>query len=156
MLHSRLVLPDGFLHILGLASALLSAAAYALSMILARMRSAKDSIEFTIWTQNTFSMILSLPGAAIVWSAPTLGDLGYFGIIGAVAMVAHFLIVFAFSRAAAARLAPIEFTGLIWAGVLGFLFFGERPGIELLVGAALIAGSGIMVATGRSQPVENG
>jgi drug/metabolite transporter (DMT)-like permease len=156
MFHSRLSLPNGFLHILGSASALLSAAAYALSMILARMRSARDSIEFTIWAQNFFSMLLAIPGALLVWQAPSIGDLGYFGIVGLVAMVAHFLIVWAFTRAAAARLAPLEFTGLIWAGLLGFLFFHEQPGIEILLGAMLIAASGIIIATGRSQPVENG
>jgi drug/metabolite transporter (DMT)-like permease len=140
--------------ILASLSAVVSAAAYALSMILARRRSARDSVAFSVWAQNLFCMILVLPVAIAVWRSPATADLVWFAAIGLAAMVAHFLVLAAFARAAAARLAPIEFTGLLWAVSFGFLFFGETPGIEILLGGALIAASGLLVATHTSLPIE--
>ena len=38
---------------------------------------------------------------------------------------------------------PFRYTGLIWALITGFLFFGEWPKMSSLVGAAIIAATGI-------------
>lgn len=38
---------------------------------------------------------------------------------------------------------PFRYTGLIWALVLGFLFFGEWPEPVTLLGAAIICGTGV-------------
>ncbi|MCB5200874.1 DMT family transporter [Neorhizobium sp. T786] len=39
--------------------------------------------------------------------------------------------------------APFRYTSLIWALVIGILFFGERPDVFVFVGAAIIIGSGL-------------
>jgi len=39
--------------------------------------------------------------------------------------------------------APFRYTGLIWALVIGILFFGERPDIFVFLGASIIIGSGL-------------
>lgn len=39
--------------------------------------------------------------------------------------------------------APFRYTSLIWALVIGILFFGERPDVFVFVGAAIIMGSGL-------------
>src|SRR5690606_482076 len=48
----RMALADPMEMLLGCVSALVSSASYALSMILARLRSTEDSVEFTVWGQN--------------------------------------------------------------------------------------------------------
>ena len=52
--------------------------------------------------------------------------------------VAHFLFGAAFRAAAAATLAPFNYTQMLWAGVGGWLVFGELPTPRLLGGAAII------------------
>lgn len=39
--------------------------------------------------------------------------------------------------------APFRYSALLWAGILGFLIFGDLPDRPMLVGAALIVGSGL-------------
>lgn len=39
--------------------------------------------------------------------------------------------------------APFRYTSLIWALIIGVLIFGERPGISVLIGAAIVIGSGL-------------
>lgn len=39
--------------------------------------------------------------------------------------------------------APFRYTSLIWALIIGVLIFGERPGVSVLIGAAIVIGSGL-------------
>ena len=48
------------------------------------------------------------------------------------------LLSWAYARAEAQHLAPVEYTSFIWAATLGFLIFGERVLPLTLVGAAMI------------------
>ena len=41
--------------------------------------------------------------------------------------------------------APIDYTMMIWAYVLGYLLFDELPTITVYIGSAIIAGSGLFV-----------
>ena len=45
--------------------------------------------------------------------------------------------------------APFDYTGLIWATVLGWVFWREAPDALAYLGAAFIAGSGIYIALAR-------
>lgn len=74
-----------------------------------------------------------------------------FLIIGALGTAGQFLMVAGFSRANAARLGPIEYTGLIWASLFGLMFFDEIPTTETLAGAGLIVTASLL-ATQRPRP----
>ncbi len=57
----------------------------------------------------------------------------------------------AYARAEAGRLAVTEYTALLWAIGLGFVAYGEVPGVATLAGAAMIlAGSWLAL---RAPPV---
>ena len=47
-------------------------------------------------------------------------------------------ITWAFSHIEASRAAPVEYTGLVWAGLLGYAVFAEVPTVWSLSAAALI------------------
>lgn len=47
----------------------------------------------------------------------------------------------------AAVIAPFRYTRLVFALILAMLFLGERPGLAVLIGAALIIGSGLYTFT---------
>jgi drug/metabolite transporter (DMT)-like permease len=40
-------------------------------------------------------------------------------------------------------IAPFRYTSLIWALLIGVLVFGERPGMTVLLGAAVVICSGL-------------
>jgi hypothetical protein len=54
---------------------------------------------------------------------------------------AHFCIIDALRTGEASALAPVRYTALLWAALLGFLIWGEVPELWLLAGAAVIVGS---------------
>ena len=152
----RLSVPDQPELVLGSASAVLSGALYALSMVLARLRSNRDTIEFTVFGQNIFATAMVLPFIVTGWQVPPPSLLGSFVLVGFTAVVAQFLMVWAFMRTVATRVAPIEYSSILWAGIFGYILFGERPTWATLAGAVLVAASGLLVATARSVPIENG
>jgi drug/metabolite transporter (DMT)-like permease len=51
----------------------------------------------------------------------------------------------AFSQAPASLLAPFAYAQLIWATVIGLLWFGDFPDFWTLLGAVIITASGIYV-----------
>lgn len=66
-------------------------------------------------------------------------------LLGIVAMSAHMLVNRALKISDAATVAPLQYTLLLWAVVFGWLFFGEVPRLTMLLGAALIVGSGLFI-----------
>jgi S-adenosylmethionine uptake transporter len=47
--------------------------------------------------------------------------------------------------APASLLAPLQYTLLIWAIALGFVFFGDIPDGQILIGAAIIVVAGLFI-----------
>jgi drug/metabolite transporter (DMT)-like permease len=56
------------------------------------------------------------------------------------------LMTLAYARAPAQRLAPLEYSALIWSGLFGSVFFSEYPGWQTWVGAVIIIGACLIVA----------
>jgi drug/metabolite transporter (DMT)-like permease len=49
----------------------------------------------------------------------------------------------AISLAPAAAVGPFYYFSLVWAMILGFVFWGDVPGPALLLGSAIVVGSGL-------------
>jgi S-adenosylmethionine uptake transporter len=88
--------------------------------------------------QNWGPAVLLLPAAVWFWSSPDGADLAMFLLSGLLGTSGHLLLTYAFSRANASRLAPTEYTSLVWAAIIGFTMFGEVPTLYTFAGAALI------------------
>ncbi len=73
------------------------------------------------------------------WQWALLFGAGAFGTVG------HFALIKSFTAAPAAAVAPFTYSNLIWAAIYGVLVFGDWPDHWTLVGAAVIAGSGIYI-----------
>jgi len=132
--------------LMGVFAALFSAITYALNMVLLRQRAKTDSV-VTIVTFQNFGPALILLGPAInSWSSLTIVSLLLFIILGALGLLSHILLSMAYSQSEAGKLAPIEYTSLMWAAAFGYVLFGETISIAVLVGAALIIGGAIITS----------
>ena len=60
------------------------------------------------------------------------------------------LLSWAYARAEAQRLAPVEYTGFVWAAIFGFLIFAEPVRPLTLAGAAMIVAACWVAARPRS------
>jgi drug/metabolite transporter (DMT)-like permease len=77
------------------------------------------------------------------WKPMPLRDVGLLAIAALLIAAGHFMIVIAFRDVDVAAIAPFRYTLLIWAGLCGFLAFGEVPDRYAIMGSALIVGSGL-------------
>ncbi|HEV2558264.1 MAG TPA: DMT family transporter [Microvirga sp.] len=130
----------------GIAAALASAVLYALSVVLLRQRAQRDKFLHIVIFQNVGPMILVSPFGLAVWEPPAAHHLAWFGLMGVLGVSGHMLLTSAFAKAEAARLAPLEYTALIWAGLIGYAVFDEIPTLATFLGGALIIGAALLTS----------
>lgn len=131
---------------LGVAAALFSAIAYAFNLILLRRIAQKEHPAVIVVFQNLGPALLLAIPAAYAFVPMTTRDLGAYFVAGALGVAGHLTLTSAFARAAASRIAPIEYTALIWASLLGYVMFSEVPLLTTYAGALLIVAGAIAVS----------
>ncbi len=65
--------------------------------------------------------------------------------IGFLGGLAHVVLTESYHHAPASLVAPLDYTTMIWAFILGYWMFGEIPSVYVYVGSAIVAASGIFV-----------
>ncbi len=78
------------------------------------------------------------------WVWPTLPDGLLIASCGVIASAGMLLLTNAYRISPANRVTPFEYTGILWAPLWGFLFFGEVPRWSTVIGAMLIAAAGLV------------
>jgi len=104
-----------------------------------------DPVVALVLAQNLTAFLASVPFGLAVWTTPSAETVWLFVAAGALGTAGHLCFAFAYGRAPASRLAPLEYTAFLWATVFGAMFFGEVPSAWTLAGAALIVGACLMV-----------
>lgn len=124
---------------------LLSSLFWSVSMLVTRKLAGIDRPGVTLlWTAATGFVILMamLP----FFLAPmTLRLAGLSVALGLIASTGQWLAVLAFRHARATALAPLGYVQLIWSSVLGLLVFGNVPDRWVVIGAVIIALSGLSI-----------
>jgi len=126
---------------LALATALL----YALAMISTRWIGRGDSVWTMMLYVLLFPLLFSGLAVPLQWQTPVPSHLPIFAAQAVVGTLGMTLISQAFRLAPAAIVAPFDYTALIWASLLGWLFWSEIPGVWTYAGAAVIIASGIYI-----------
>ena len=81
---------------------------------------------------------MSLLPALAVWEWPTMEQFGWLLFIGVMGTIGQLTVVQALKEGETHVVMPIDFTKLIWAAGLGFLWFGEVPTVFTWAGGAMI------------------
>ena len=139
----------------GAVAILASALLYAYNIILMRKQAlVAGPVEIGFFMQL-------IPFCCYALAAPLLAvppDLGWSPwLVGAalLSLVSLFCLSWAYARAEAQYLAPVEYTAFVWALALGWLAFGEAVGPLTLVGAGMIVAACLIAARRRPPPVAN-
>ena len=125
--------------------ALFGAVMFALSQTITRELRGVHWLPLVLWQFVGGGLI----GAATVpwaWTTPSLFDLGLMALVGVVSMFCFIFIVRALALARAAVLAPLQYSAILWAAILGWLIWRDAPTLPIVVGNAIIIGSGLYVA----------
>jgi drug/metabolite transporter (DMT)-like permease len=103
---------------------------------------------------QTYAIGFSTPLIATVVAAIALGeraagDWALLAVGGAFGTLGHLLLIEAFRRAPTAVVSSMLYTQIVTASSLGYLVFGDVPGIPTLLGAAIVAASGFAIVRSR-------
>ena len=142
--------------LLGALAVLASAVLFAWNLILQRQQAQLASpIEVAFFQHGVMFAIFALVAAAMGW-APALPAVGS-GLLVLVAATLAFTslaaLAWAYARAEAQRLIPVEYSAFLWAAIIGSLVFGDRLTVTTLAGTLLIV-TGCLVAARAGRPIE--
>lgn len=125
---------------------LLGAFTYAAGAVLTRL-AREDSTSTSILWSALFGTIATSLLVPFFWQPVAMQDVWAFVLLGLFGSAAQVMLIKAFAMAEAAAIAPFGYTGLIWAGLWGWLFWGNLPDRWTVIGALIIVGAGLYVWT---------
>ena len=144
--------------------ALGAAVTYALSAIMSRRIGETDTAEsMAISACLVYAVLAGAAGLAFgdgvlggtgrpevdfllrAWSWPGTGDFLLFCACGVIAAIGFTCLAQAYRLAPATAVAPFEYASLPWAVLWGWTIWSEVPSPSLLIGIALVVGSGLYV-----------
>lgn len=123
---------------------------FAAGALLTRMVRGDSVVTSVLWSAVVGTALTSV-ALPFVWQPVAASDLWAFGLLAILGTVSQYLLVRAFSQAEAGALAPFGYTGLVWAGLWGWLFFGQLPDIWTVTGATVIVLAGLYVWSREAQ-----
>ncbi|MGB4118758.1 MAG: DMT family transporter, partial [Burkholderiaceae bacterium] len=133
---------DGWFTLIMLASAPLFAASFLITKTLTRTESSSTIV---LW-QSLVIALLSLPLGLLHWVAPTPWQWVAFTCTGILGSLGHYCMASGFRIADISATQSLKFLDLIWASVMGFLFFGNIPTQSTVIGASVILMATIWIA----------
>ena len=141
--------------LLGSGAILISAVFYAYSIILARKQAQlAGALEIAFFQNLTLVMTLGL-------AAPWLGRIlpadqwPEVALATSLSLAGLALLTWAFARAEAQYLIPVEYTAFVWAIILGWIIFGEAVEWPTVAGAGMIVAGCLIVAMTKPKLVES-
>jgi drug/metabolite transporter (DMT)-like permease len=81
--------------------------------------------------------------AAMFWVTPNLKELALLVAIGFLGICGQTLMTLGITKADTTVLVPLDYSRIVYSAVLGYLLFGELPGLWSLAGMALIITSSL-------------
>jgi drug/metabolite transporter (DMT)-like permease len=129
----------------GSIAALAAACCSAFSILLVRKLSATESTAGIALYSNltvVVGMGLLLPFGATLPNLPDFLLMAASGLVGGTALL---VLIVAYRRAPAALVAPFQYSQMVWAIVLGFIIWRDIPDPAKLLGAAIVAASGLFI-----------
>ncbi|TPK94385.1 MULTISPECIES: DMT family transporter [unclassified Mesorhizobium] len=128
-------------HLAAFANAFLAAA----SVILMRSLAQQEKRTTILGALVGYGLVFNGVGAAATsFSLPNLGQLVWLMLAGVFTAGGQLLQLLAVKYAPANRIAPTHYSQIVWAVILGALFFQEYPDWLSLVGLAVVGASGLL------------
>lgn len=124
--------------------ALIGSLSFALTLVLARVLRATSGATLVTW-QTLACLVVGGVLSIGDWTPMSGGQLFALLLLGIVACLAHLLITQSLKLAPASILAPLQYSLLLWAIIFGWLFFGDIPEAQMMIGAAIIVLAGLFI-----------
>ncbi len=139
----------------GMAAILLSALLYAYNLILQRRQALVSQPVEIVFFQTLALFVLYLTAAPVLAVPPGMDALPGLLITAVLSMGSLMLLSWAYARAEARVLIPVEYTAFIWAALFGWLLYDEQLTITTVAGTSLIVAGCLLAASQRDEVVEH-
>ena len=113
--------------------------------LLTRRLSIEESSVAILFYTTLGVIIASLITIGFVWTPVPLADWGWFALSGLLIGCAHFLMIETFRYGEASLVAPFKYSGVIWAGLLGYIIWGDLPDVATIIGVSIVTLSGLYI-----------
>lgn len=131
--------------VLGVLAAIGAALFSAIAMIFVRRMSAGEhAITITFYFSLTFTACSALT-ALQGWPLPSPAQWFFIVLAGVFGVVGQLLMSHSYRYAEASTLAPLDYSSLLFAVALGYVFFDEAPSPSIWFGAPLVIGAGLII-----------
>lgn len=130
---------------------LFTAACFAVSYLLAKKITGKASPTMVVTMLSLTVTVGLAPFAWWVWQPVAWIDILWLFGIASVATLGHFLMTLAFGAAPITVTQPVGALQLVWAIILGAVFFGEAVDLWVVVGGVLIVSAVVFIALREHQ-----
>lgn len=124
---------------------LLASAAWAAALVDIKVLARTDTPLTITAYAALFLTPICLVAALPVWVWPDARGLGLLVLCGVLGNVSQLSIAKAFAAAETTQALPGDFTKLIWAALIGYVFFAEQPDLWTILGGTVIFGSVLYV-----------
>jgi len=118
--------------------------AFAMTLVLGRRLRQTSDATLVAW-QTVGALAAGLTLSIGNWRAASALDFGAMLALGVVAGSAHLMITRSLKLAPASLLAPLQYSLLLWAIILGFVFFGDIPDAQIIIGSVVIVLAGLFI-----------
>jgi drug/metabolite transporter (DMT)-like permease len=119
--------------------------AYALAIIMTRHAVRTENNASIVFYSGLIATLASGAALAFVWQTPAWADLPWLIGVGLTGGIAHIVRTQALRLAPASVVTPFEYSGMIWATLLGWVVWQEIPDGAFYAGAILVIGSGLYI-----------
>lgn len=125
--------------------ALLAAFLVACETILIKFLARTETALSMLFLVNGFASLLMTLALPWIWVPVTPLQLAPLFLLGPLAIAGQMCNIRGFRLADAAWLAPFGYSSVVFAALLGWVFFDHLPGLATLAGTALIVGGGLLL-----------
>lgn len=125
---------------------IISAFAYALSMVLLRRFAGQEPTHNILFYSAIGAFVVGGINAIPVWTEPGAVDWGLLLLVGVWGVFGSYAVIRAYRLGEASMLAPLEYTALIWSILFDLWLFSLTPVPAVLLGAGIVIGSNVYIA----------
>lgn len=127
------------------AAALASALLFAMTVTGVKILTRDHSTTVLMVWAAVLGFVLAIPLALLEWRWPTPWDLFLLSLMGVLGLVTQLCYIKGMALGDAAAMAPIDYTRLIFAILMGLALFGEVPNLITMAGAAIVIGATLVI-----------
>lgn len=135
----------GHMNVVGVTFGILAALGAAGAMVAIRQIAATERGATIVFYFTLAGTLLGLVGSLFHWVVPAPSTIVLLVLAGLIGGVGQLLLTEALRSAPVGVVAPFDYTQLVWAGLLGLLIWGEVPHPSTVIGAVIVAASGVYI-----------